>query len=167
MPPTDFRIVHLVDEPQAKPTVVQWFIEEWMPWYGPNGPGDAEADLAACGSREHLPICLVALKPDGTLLGTVALKDESVGSELGVGPWLAALLVGRDQRGKGVGTALIEAIEKQAKSMGFEALYCSTDTARTILACRGWDLFGSSESLRGAVAIFRLDLRREPTFDRA
>ena len=45
----------------------------------PNGPGDAKSDLAACRSRDELPICLVALSMDGEVLGTAALKSESVG----------------------------------------------------------------------------------------
>ena len=38
--------------------------------------------------------------------GTRALKSESAGRELGAGPWLAAVLVGKGYQGKGVGTAL-------------------------------------------------------------
>ncbi len=37
------RIVHLVEVPEVAPTLVRWFIEEWRPWYGPDGPGDAPA----------------------------------------------------------------------------------------------------------------------------
>ena len=72
-------------------------------YYGPGGPGDAEGDLAACRGRGALPICLVALNTNGDVLGTAALKTESVGGEIGAGPWLAALLVGKDHRGKGCG----------------------------------------------------------------
>jgi len=99
------RIVHLLEVPEVVPTLVRWFIEEWGPWYGPDGPGDAHADLAACGSRDALPICLVAFGMDGELLGTAALKCESVSSEIGAGPWLAVVLVGANHQGKGVGTA--------------------------------------------------------------
>ena len=95
----NFRFVHLMEAPEVMPTLERWFTEEWTPWYGPDGPGDAKSDLAACCSRDELPICLVGLNMDGELLGTAALKSESVGSELGVGPWLAAVLVGKDQAG--------------------------------------------------------------------
>ena len=56
-----YRIVHLVDAPQAAPTLARWFVEAWAPYYGPGGPGDAEGDLAACRGRGALPICLVVL----------------------------------------------------------------------------------------------------------
>ena len=67
------------------------------------------------------------------MFGTASLKRESVGSELGVGPWLTALLVAKDQRGQGIGTALVEAIEQYGWSIGFETIYCSTDTPRSLL----------------------------------
>ncbi len=155
--PLDIRIRHLLDVPHAAPTLARWFVAEWAPWYGPEGPGDAAGDLAASASRDALPICLVALGGDGELLGTVALKEESVGSELGVGPWLAALLVGPSHRGRGVGTALIAAIEAEAWRLGFEAIYVSTDVAEDLLRRRGWRPYGTSESLRGEVAVYRLD----------
>ncbi len=152
------RIVHLLELPEAADTLVRWFIEEWTPWYGPKGQGDAESDLAACRSRETLPICLIALDSDDTVLGTAAIKSESVGSELGVGPWLAALLVAKEHRCKGVGTALIEAVERHAQGLGFEAIYCSTDTTEGILAHRGWEPFGTTETLRGSAVVYRRPL---------
>ena len=77
----DLRIVHLTDVPDAASTLVDWFVAEWEPWYGPAGAGDAAADLAACRGRDDLPVCLVAVDGQGDVLGTAALKDESVGSE--------------------------------------------------------------------------------------
>ena len=112
-------------------------------------------DLAASRSRDALPICLVALNIDGDVLGTAALRSEWVGSELGVSPWLAAVLVGKSHQGKGVGTALVEAIEDEARRLGFDAIYTSTDTAASILARRGWQAFGTTESLRGPLTVFR------------
>lgn len=151
----DLSIVHLLEAPGAAPVLARWFVEEWTPWYGPDGQGDASRDLAACRSRDQLPVCLVALNTEREVLGTVALRSESVGSELGAGPWLAALLVGKNHRGKGVGTALVEAIEVEAHRLGFEAIYTSTDTAETLMRRRGWQAFGAAESLRGPVAVYR------------
>ena len=28
-----FRIVHLLDAPQAAPTLARWFVEAWAPYY--------------------------------------------------------------------------------------------------------------------------------------
>jgi len=140
------------------PTLVEWFITEWEPWYGSNGNGDAEADLAECCDRDALPLCLVATDSSGTLLGSVALRENSVGSELGYGPWLAGLLVGPAYRGRGVASELIAALEAEATRLGFKAIYSSTDTAGSLLRRRGWMPAGSATSLRGDVTVFRCDL---------
>ena len=155
----EMRIVHVLDVPGSMPTLARWFVEEWSPWYGPGGPGDAEADLAACSSRSELPICLVALNKDNDALGTIALKAESVGSELGVGPWLAALLVGREYRGKGVGKRLVEAIEGEAQRLGFSSIYTSSETDETTMTRRGWRAIGTTASLKGPITVYRRDFR--------
>jgi GNAT superfamily N-acetyltransferase len=143
------------------PSLARRFVEEWAPWYGPDGAGNAEDDLKACRSQNELPLCLVILGERGEVLGTAALKAESVGSELGAGPWLAAVLVDKDHRGKGVGTALVEAIENEACRLGFEAIYSSTDAAAGIVTRRHWQAFGSSDSLRGPVSVYREQLASE------
>ncbi len=151
--PPEFR--HLTDHPEKLPILAQWFIEEWAPWYGPGGAGDAQQDLLDCDSRDRLPICLIALNADEELLGAIALRDTSVGSELGYGPWLAGLLVTPPHRGKGVGTALVAALEREAARLGFDAIYTSTDTAEGIMRRRGWQPVGAATSLRGEVEVFR------------
>lgn len=159
--PPELRIVHLLDVPDAAPVLTRWFVAEWGPWYGPGGAGDAGADLAACRSRDELPLCLVALNPDDTVLGTAALKAVSAGAELGVGPWLAAFLVGPDFRGCGVGTALVAGIEDEARRLGLDAIYVSAGAAESILVRRGWQEFGSTETLRGPVTVYRRGLLDE------
>lgn len=150
-----FRIAYLSDAPEVLPVLVRWFVQEWAPWYGPDGPGNAEHDLKAYCNRHDLPIGLIALSSENHVLGTATLKSESVGSELDVGPWLAAVLVGENHRGEGIGSALVEAIETEAQRFGFDALYTSTDTAGSILTRRHWEEFGITDSLRGPVIIYR------------
>jgi GNAT superfamily N-acetyltransferase len=163
----DLRIIHLFERPEAASTLQQWFINEWAPWYGPKGPGDAESDLAACRSRDKLPICLIALSRDSDLVGTAALRTESVGSEHGIGPWLAAVLVGKGYERRGIATALVEAIEQEAFRLGFRSIYTSTESAKSIMERRGWQVFGTSESLRGCVTIYQKQLGDDPGMKRS
>ena len=65
----------------------RWLLEEWEPYYGPDGPGDAEADLRAARVRDALPICLVAVDSDDRPLGTIALREASVDSHRHLSPW--------------------------------------------------------------------------------
>lgn len=148
------KICHLIDVPQAVPVLAAWFVEEWRPYYGPDGPGDAEDDLRACMRKDALPICLVALDDQGDVLGTAALKHVSVGSDVADGPWLAAFLVGQAHRDRGVGTALVGAIEDAARDLGFDSVYTSTDGAGGIVERCGWRLVGDTQSLRGEVGVY-------------
>ncbi|MGI9301299.1 MAG: GNAT family N-acetyltransferase [Gammaproteobacteria bacterium] len=155
----EFRIVPLADAADTIPILARLFIEEWEPYYGPDGPGDATNDLKECCNRDDLPTAVVALDDDGTVLGTAALKTESVGAELGVGPWLSALVVPIEHRKRGIGTALIDTIEKKAHCLGLESIYVSTDAAENIIRHRGWTaLEDPAESLRGPVAVYKLQL---------
>ncbi len=155
---SDLVISHLCDTLTLAPVLERWFIAEWEPWYGTGGSGDAKADLAACASRDALPLCLVACDGNGTLLGTASLKHDSVGKEHGDGPWLAAVLVAPEHQRKGIGSALVAAIEQEAARLGFPAIYTSTDTAMRILARRRWQAIGRTQSLRGPVTVYRLGL---------
>ena len=152
------EILHLLDVPAAQPLLARWFVEAWRPWYGPEGEGDAEADLASCAARDRLPLCLVAIDGDGKPLGTASLKAESLGSELGYGPWLAAFLVDEPQRGRGIGRTLIEAVAAEARRLGHTALYTSTELPPERLWPRGWQAVGASTSLRGHITVYRLML---------
>lgn len=160
MTPPNLRIIHLVEAPETVPTLARWFVEEWAPYYGPDGPGAAEEDLVACCNRDKIPTALVAFDAESNVVGTAALKADSVGSELGQGPWLAAFLVGKHHRGKGVGTALVEAIEREACRLGFQTIYTSTDAAEGIYRRRGWQALNQVSSLRGPITVYRKDLDR-------
>ena len=92
--------------------------------------------------------------------GTAALKAEPVANEPGPGPWLAALLVGPNHRGRGIGTALVAAIEAEAGRLGFGAVYTSTDAADPIMARRGWQAVGTAGTLCGPTMVFRRRLGR-------
>ena len=154
------RIIHLAEAPETIPTLARWFVEEWTPYYGPDGPGVAEDDLLACCNRDEIPIALVAIDAESNVIGTAALKSESVGSEPGQGPWLAAFIVGKDHRGQGVGTALVEAIEGEACRLGFPTIYTSTDAAEGIYRRRGWQALNQVSSLRGPITVYRQNLDR-------
>lgn len=155
---TGLRLTHLCDLPTARDALADWYVREWAPWYGPGGGGDAQADLAACADKQSLPLCLLAHDPTDLLVGTAALKTDSVGGEHGQGPWLAAVLVDPAHRGRGIGTALVAAIEAEAARLGYRDLYSSTDTAGWILERRGWLRIGATESLRGTIDVYRKSL---------
>lgn len=154
----DIRILPLDGFTDRLPELASLFVAEWEPYYGKSGPGNALEDLTACCNHDELPIALVALDTEERLRGTAALKEVSVGSKPGQSPWLAALVVGPQYRGCGVGTRLVAAIWSEARRRGFDRLYISTDTAGTIVKKLGWLPLDTVASLRGPITVYRCDL---------
>lgn len=154
----DLRIELLADHPEAVPELVSWFEHEWAPYYGTNGPGDAEGDLRASCSRRELPLALVALFGE-QLVGTAALKQESVTTHRHLTPWLAALLVAPEFRRKGIGGRLVAAVEDTARQLGFTSLYVGTGagsaTSERVLRARGWEFLEKKPYFVSEVSIFR------------
>lgn len=153
-------ITHLADIPDAVPTLVRWFNEEWAPYYGPYGPGDALRDVTECCQHDELPLALVALDANRNVVGTAALKPHSAAADRNLGPWLAALLVAPAHRGEGIASALVAAIESKARSLAIAALYADLASGSTLLQRRGWQrLDGNIATLREPATRYRLDLK--------
>ena len=76
--------------------------------------------------------------------GTVALDLDAATNLM---PSVVGLLVGRDQRGRGIATALLESAESLAQRLGYSRLYISTTVLGDLLVRIGWYPFGEVEFL--------------------
>jgi len=156
MPASPVRVDFLCDRPEFIPELACWFEAEWTPYYGPDGPGagTAERDIRNCCNRDILPLALVALDDGDRLVGTAALKADSLDTHPQLGPWLAALVAKSD----GAEAALMQAIETEARRLGFDAVYTGMDEGSPVMLRRGWSVIGQSNSLRGPIAAFEKSL---------
>lgn len=154
----DFGIAHLADAPDALPALAQLFVETWEPYYGEDGPGDAGRDLDSCCNKNTIPLALVALDADRRVLGTAALKPESIASHPHLTPWLAALVVSPPERGGPLCAALVNAIEDEARRLGFDKLYTGIDTSSPLARRPEWAALDEASSLRGPIKIYVRDL---------
>ena len=86
---------------------------------------------------DRVPIVLVALDDAGLLVGTASLLfDDLEGDPRN--PWLASVFVPAEQRGKGIASALVVAIEDAARRLGYPILYLFTTSAARLYAGLGW-----------------------------
>lgn len=153
-----FRLELLADHPEVLRSLKEWFEGKWNPYYGPNGPGDATADLQESCNRDELPITVVAFLDD-EVVGTAALKMESVSTHKHLTPWLGALLVKPEYRRRGIAELLIKEIENKAKDFGFHIIYVGTGkgsgTPQSALLKRGWEFVEKSSYYISEVQIFK------------
>ena len=88
-------------------------------------------------NADRVPIVLVALDGAGTLVGTASLLFDDLEDDPR-NPWLASVFVPAAQRGKGVASALVAAIEDAARRLDYPILYLFTTSAARLYARLGW-----------------------------
>jgi len=135
------------------------FAAEWPDWYGPGRRGDAVADLDACANRAgQLPLGVVAVDAGGAPIGIAALKPTSIDTYTHVGPWAVAGYIIPDRRRGGVGALLLSALSVEACRLGFQAIYCATVGAASLLEREGWRQIDAVAHDGGTQRIFRRTL---------
>ena len=159
-PSIPVKICFLAEVPEAVPKLVKLFQEEWEAYYGPDGPGIAESDIWECCQINSIPLTLVAIDENGEVIGTGTLRAKPVDSVLDQGPWITALVVEKSRRGNGIGTALISALEMEARRFRSSSIYTSTHTSGGILLSRGWQAIDKINTFQGVVTIYRTELQQ-------
>lgn len=158
----DLRVERLVNCREVLHELEGWFLKEWEPCYGPNGPGDAAGDLRASCNQRALPLTLVVFLGD-ELCATGALKAESIETHTHLGPWVAALLLKPMYRRLGIRGKLVEALEELAREMGFEQIHYGASVTDTYLERNGWERLERVTYLTGEGLIYRKTLGRFST----
>ena len=154
----DFEIIYLADARELIVPLAPMFIDQWEPYYGRQGPGDAETDLNDCCNHDEIPLALIAVGEDQKILGTAALKARSIDTHRYLSPWLAAMFVVERYRGQGIGVALIKEIEKNAIRLGYNYVYVGSGGVTPAMRTGGWALLDESEATRGPIQIFKRNL---------
>lgn len=154
------KIGLLVDHIDILPTLADWYVRAWQPYYGSQGPGDAYADLKSRCNHDGLPVGLVALQR-GEPQGVVALDRDPVTD---LTPSVVGLLVAEKYRGKGVAAALINAASRLAHQLGYARAYMSTNILDDHLTRSGWRLLGEARFMNdehGSIYVIDLAGQRQ------
>ena len=122
----DLRIEHLFHHPERVRLVAGWIYDEF--WTGKAGysVGTFEGLLRDARDPDRIPLSLLALA-EGAPAGTVNLIECDDPARPHLRPWLAALFVAPEFRGRGIGSALVRALDAEARRLGCKEMYLGTD----------------------------------------
>jgi predicted N-acetyltransferase YhbS len=148
-------IVDLKDTPHVIPTLAAWHQAEWASL----NPGESlEQRIARMGrylSDDAMPRLFVWVE-DGQPLGTAAFVQSDMSTRPEWGPWLAAVYVKAECRGRGIGAALVQHVVRHAAAAGCPELFLFTPSKAHYYAKRGWQRL-SHEDYRGqSVTVMKL-----------
>ena len=131
------KIACLADHQEVIPILAGWFHREWSYLYPQRTRQDVARSISERIKRTTIPLALLAFEGD-ELLGTVCLKTRDMDNRPELTPWLAGLYVKDVWRRRGVGSALVRAIETCAREIGVERLYLYTPEAERFYTGLGW-----------------------------
>lgn len=95
------------------------------------------ADLEALLRGDGFEAALVA-EVDGRPVGTCLFVRQEIDALHDLSPWLAGLVISPDFRRRGLGQALVRAVERHAASVGCARFYLYTDAAEPFYQALGW-----------------------------
>ena len=148
-PPEAFAIDDLRDRPDFAPDVADRL---WQMWWRAGGTPLAalEARVAATIAAPTVPFCVVAHDADD-FCGTAAVIPDDRAVRPDRAPWLSALWVEPERRGRGIATRLLAAATRRAADLGASRLHlCAGQELVDFYLTRGWI------PLDGAVGAHRL-----------
>lgn len=134
----DVRIEDLSRYTDYIPTLAHLHFAKWGELTGTSTEADYKALLVRCTSSRQIPATLVAVCQNRSL-GSVNLVDCDMQIRPELHPWLAQLFVHPAERGRGIGSSLVQAAVARSKELGFHALYLYTSgTLLSFYERLGW-----------------------------
>lgn len=134
---SSFRISSLRQCPHFREVVSD---RVWKAWWREDGYPFEQVDgwFQESLGAQTVPSTLVA-HDGGEFWGTVSLIDNDMDERPDYSPWVAALWVDPEHRGKGVGRTLIEAALERAFKQGIDIVYlCATAENSAYYISLGW-----------------------------
>ena len=144
-------LLPMSESPESAALVLQWSLKLWR---SNSIPGFSEEDWANFYERAKSTDFdtwngagqeLIYVAKDGNqVLGTIALVDfDDLEEFRHLTPWVAAFIVNPQLRGKGYGTKILEALERQAAALGIGTLHLWTEDQTSFYTKRGYEFVSS------------------------
>lgn len=151
------KITYLANHLQHVATVARWVMDEW----GHDSPSmtleSLEERFRANLNRDTIPLTLLAIDEDRPL-GTASLVFYDMKDRQDLSPWLAAVYVLPEYRGRGIGSKLVKSIELLSATFEVEKLYLFTPDRESFYARMNWTVLERTRYREKDVVIMMKEL---------
>ena len=156
----DIEIEALTLEQGLPARIAAMQFANWGRSTGFNSAEEYQRFLSDAAHSHRLPSVLVARRGE-KFLGSVNLLTHEMTTRPTLSPWLAQLFVIAEERGRGVGAALVRACLARFAELGFPRVHLYTAAATTLpayYAALGWKTIEETEYLGKLRAVMTFDL---------
>jgi GNAT superfamily N-acetyltransferase len=132
-----FTISDLRQRPEFFDTVADRI---WQAWWQPNGYPLDYISTRLCENMEATPIPFALVAHDGErFLGTSSVIASDLEERPQLSPWVAAVWVEEDARGRGIGAALVNHAAQNCFALGVSRAYlCARPRMTGFYEALGW-----------------------------
>jgi GNAT superfamily N-acetyltransferase len=156
-----YHVEAAAQHPELVSTVGRW---HWAEWGHADPSGSVESwtqRLQRSASTRTIPMLLLALA--GTVpVGSVVLVEHDMNPDHerwgALTPWLAGLFVVPEYRRRGIGSMLIRACEREARTLGVGRLHLYTGASEGLYRKHGYRVLGHDSYEGEAVVVMAKDL---------
>ena len=150
------EIVTVAQRPDLARAIAPWLWTEWERRLG-RSLADTTASIAARTAAIGPEQCFILL--DGAEpAATASLYRDDLDDRPDLTPWLAAVFVHPDFRGRGHALRVIAAVVAACRAAAIPTLWLHTEHAAELYARLGWEALGAADDAGHAVTLMRRHL---------
>ena len=132
------QLEFLADYPECIQELARLHFAEWSHFHPEESLDERIVRLQNSCGRRAIPSVVVALTDAKEVLGSASLVTNDMETRLDLTPWLAGVFVKQEHRRQGIGSALVDRIEGDARSLGVPKLFLYTPSAASLYERLGW-----------------------------
>ena len=149
-------VVDVTARPDAAEQVGHWIVDEWR-----RLPMHDYLDALAQGQAWDTPLPRVLIAEQrGEVVGTASLLEADIENRRDLDPWLGCVYVDPTHRGQGIGSLLIERVERMADSLGVRTLHLFTSAREALYERAGWSVLERTDYEGETVTIMSKSVSR-------
>ncbi|WP_282875979.1 GNAT family N-acetyltransferase [Pseudomonas peli] len=147
-------IYNIKEKPELIPVIAEWHHQEWSSLSSGMSLQARIKKMQSYLSNNKIPGLFVWFD-SGCVVGSAGILVNDMDTKPALTPWLASLYVVPDQRGRGIGTALVNHVMQYAKTLGNKEIFLFTPSKENFYSDLGWEVISREEYRGQKVSVMR------------